>query len=521
MNLDIQNRKSFSELFAVAKTAFKRYWRVAWAPALVVLSLVTVLSMRLPDYYLSDVVIFMQPQKISSKIVGAPEKEEQQERFEALIQELLSRTRLSAIIDRFKLYPEYKGIIGKEKALNFFHQAIKVDPMMSPAGKPLNQTFKVSFKHWDAKTAYDVTQALSNLFIEESMLNQRSETQGTEEFLDSQMREARQKLEQTEAAVQDFVRKNVGKLPEHRDQGLVRLQNMQSQMSTNSQMISSNAARVSYLQSELGLTIKEAAASGANPADAAAVDADPETSLAQLKRALVVLRSRYSDKHPDVINTKNRIAMLEAKLASGDTGGAKKGGFLFGAGVEGRNIRREIGELEVQTQALRDENKSLKEQIDQLTADIKAMPIKEQELTKINRDYANVKANYERLLAAKEEASIQSSLVRSQKGSQFRIVDPPSRPAIPAGPPRLIVFGVGVAAALLVFLAIPAGLFFFNGGFKFHEEAEAELEIPVIGVVPPMDTPTAKILARRSSATTFVASVVSFFGGTLIILLTV
>jgi uncharacterized protein involved in exopolysaccharide biosynthesis len=175
----------------------------------------------------------------------------------------------------------------------------------------------------------------------------------------------------------------------------------------------------------------------------------------------------------------------------------------------------------VQIEALTQENAGLKKEVGQLNKDIKDMPIKDQELIKISRDYANVKENYERLLAAKSDATLQSSLVKSQKDTQFKVLDPPSRPVFPAGPPRIIIAAVGVLAGLALFFAIPVGLFFLNGGFKFREEVEDELEIAVIGIVPPMDTTQAKKLQRRAGATTFVASVLSFFAGSVIIFLVV
>ena len=523
MKFEENNSGSLSDVYAVFVSSLSRYWRVSWAPALVLMSLILVLSVRLPDYYVSDVLILAQPQKIQSDVIKAGEKEEQQERLEVLLQELLSRPRLRSIIEQFNLYPEYQGFAGKEMALDHFRSAVTVTPSQSPSGRVVSTTFRVEFLHVDPDVAHEVTKKLANLFIEESIINRRSETQGTEEFLEAQLRDARKQLEETEARVQGFVRQNVGKLPEHREQALGRLRTMQEQLRTNSQMIAANMSRLGYLQSELKLAQRAETASAMVDEPGAA--SDPETSLAQLERALVVLRSRYSERHPDVVNTQKRIEMLKSRVAAqaGSTGGdsASRTAAIVGGNPEVRAIRREISETQVQIEALTQENAGLKKEVGQLNKDIKDMPIKDQELIKISRDYANVKENYERLLAAKSDATLQSSLVKSQKDTQFKVLDPPSRPVFPAGPPRIIIAAVGVLAGLALFFAIPVGLFFLNGGFKFREEVEDELEIAVIGIVPPMATPQAKKLQRRAGATTFVASVLSFFAGSVIIFLVV
>ncbi len=509
MNFDEQANKSISDILGIGRAVLRRYWRVAWAPALVVFALVALISIRVPDYYTADVVILAQPRKITTGMLKPTEKGEQEERMDIMLQELLSRAKFRSIIEQFNLYPEYQGVIGKEFALKKLRDAIEVANALSPSGKPLTNTFRVTYWHNDPKTAYDVTNKLSNLFIDESRISQSTETLGTVEFLDSQLREARRHLEETESKVQDYVRKHVGKLPEHKEQALVRLQNAQSQLATNSQMIATNTARIGYLQRELKLTTSEVSSAGGGDHS----NASPEDNLAQLERYLLVLKSRYSDSHPDVINTKKRIEALRGKVQGGG------GGRTYSGSAESRQIRREIGELEVQIQGMREESENLKKEIDRLNADIREMPVREQELTKIQRDYINVKDSYTKLLAAKEEAEIQSSLVKSQKSSQFRIVDPPSLPVKPAGPNRLAIFAVGIAAGLVVFVVVPFVLFVINGGFKFRDELEEDTGVKVIGVIPPMDTPTVRVMFRRSGTVSFVASVVVFCTGTLLVLL--
>ncbi|HQH27655.1 MAG TPA: GNVR domain-containing protein, partial [Oligoflexia bacterium] len=465
------------------RTALGRYWRLAWAPALVVVALVFLIGVRLPDYFTADVLILAQPHKVKTEVVPLTEKEEQDLRLSVLLQELLARPRLRSIIEQFNLYPEYQGIVGKEFALRVFQQAIQVTPAVTPTGKPLENTFRVSFTYPNADRVYEVTQELSRVFLEDSFVSMRDETRGTEEFLDAQLREARRRLEETEALVQAFVQQNVGRLPEHREQALVRLQNAQSQLTTNSQMIATNTARIGYLQRELKLTMNERTlVGGGNEQNQAA---SPEESLAQLEGYLVVLRSRYSDSHPDVINTKKRIAGLKAKLGA-ESGESGKGGQPIAGSVETRQLRREIGELEAQTQALRHESDNLKKLIEQLNVDIKDMPLKEQELMKIRRDYTNVKDSYEKLLAAKEDAEIRSSLVKSQKSAQFKIVDPPQKPVTPAGPNRMLIGVVGIVVGLVIFALVPLGLFIFNGAYKFRDEVEKDLGVKVIGMIPPM-----------------------------------
>jgi len=264
MKLDDREHVTFADLFTPVKTALMRYWTVCWAPALAVFALVLVLSLSLPNFFESHVLIFIQPQKVSTKIVESPNLEDQREHLEALIQEILSRPRLLALIDQFNLYPSLRGIVGKEHALGKLKEKIKITPVTSQTGKLLLQTFQLEFSHEDPKMAYEVVKSLANLFIEESIISKRSEAQGTEEFLEAQLREAKTKLEQMEQQVSEFERANLGRLPEHLEHGVARLQNAQAQLATNSQLLTANLARLAKLNEELGLALKQRPAASDN-----------------------------------------------------------------------------------------------------------------------------------------------------------------------------------------------------------------------------------------------------------------
>ncbi len=517
MNYNEQTSQPFSEVILPLKSAFARYWSLCWAPALAVCGLVLFVGMKLPSYYISDVLISIQQQKLTAKIVEAPSKEDQAERLQALIFEMISRPRLLHIIDQFNLYPEYKGVRGREQALQSLREAIEITPENSTTGVRLTQTFRLSFTHEDQKTSYEVTKAISNLFIDESILSTKGETEGTVEFLDAQLRAARQKLEAMEQQVQNFVRENFGRLPEHLEAGVARLESAQSQLATNSQLITAKTQKMEFLQQELKTTPRDfpvyADGSGGGNSN------DPMESLAQLESALVVLRSKYSDEHPDVIAAKSRMQALRGRL--GGSGGKNdgKGPRVVGqrASSEARGARREIADLNAELTSLNEENIHLKKSIEQLEKDIKEMPIKEQELIKIRRDYDNTKSNYERLSAAREDAVLQRDLVTSQKGTQFKIVDPPALPMLPAGPPRLIISAAAIGLGLALVLGLPLLFFATNSAFKFRDEVEAELGLSVMGIVPPMETPRAVMQGRKAVSASLAASVISFVAGTVLI----
>lgn len=494
MSFAEEKEKSLQDVVTMFGSAVRKYWRIAIPPAFALACLCSLLALKLPNSYSSDFLIYIQPQRISSKIIDDPEKEEMKERLEALLQEILSRPRLRAIIDQFSLYPALTGPIGKTKAVEEFRKAIEIGPAKSATGIRLVQTFRIGYSHKDPQVAFEVAQAISDLFIEESLVTRRSETQGTEEFFDAELLAAKKKLESTERRVRDFVSANFEQLPDNIDAAIARLENAQSQLRTNAQLISSSQLRLENLRRDYNIE-KKSGPVNVNPAESAS-SADPLERLAQLESALQILKGRYSDKHPDVRATKKRIAALRAQVGS-SSGKSKSFKSIRGETVAARGIRREIGEMDVRIASLEAENKALKEEISSLESNIKVMPVREEELKKIRRDYDNDQANYQRLLQAKEEASLQSNLVKSQKSSQFRIVEPAERAYKPTSPNRPLLIAAGFLVSLLTALAIPMAAFFLNGAFKFTSDLEDDLGVDVIGVIPVMNSPQQAVENRK------------------------
>ena len=486
---------SIGDLISAVSLATKQGWRMALAPSVAIVLLGLFLSVSLPSYYTSNGIIFVQPQRVSSKVVDSPKKDEMQESMEALVQEILSRPRLRGIIEQYKLYPDLKGVSGTEKALKKFRKAIEITPVLSPTGQTLLQTFELAFSYENPHITFEVTKAITNLFIEESILSKRSELQGTEEFLDGQLRETRQKLEKTEQEIQAFMTENFGKLPEHLKTGMAQFQTAQAQLATNSELISANIARRSHLQGELETVLRTPGlVSGSGDAG---LSGDPQENLAQLEAALVVLKSKYSDKHPDVRSTMERIRLIRESAQSKPASGKPSSVGASAGSPAVLRLRREIKELDIQTEGLKEENNRLKDQIQTLQANIEQMPVIEQSFLKIKRDYDNIKATYERLLAAKEEAALQVSLLRSQKMTSFRVVNPPEFPVEPAGPMRALIAVGSVILGVGLFLSVILGAYFLNPSFKKRDQVESELGIKVIGTIPPLNTQE-QVLAKSN-----------------------
>jgi uncharacterized protein involved in exopolysaccharide biosynthesis len=91
---------------------------------------------------------------------------------------------------------------------------------------------------------------------------------------------------------------------------------------------------------------------------------------------------------------------------------------------------------------------ALTAQINEYQARLNEEPVREQQLTDLNRGYDQSKASYDDLLKKKNDSAMATSMELLQQGERFRIIDAPSLPIKPSFPNRLKFCGFGLLAGL-------------------------------------------------------------------------
>src|SRR3546814_13618430 len=74
------------------------------------------------------------------------------------------------------------------------------------------------------------------------------------------------------------------------------------------------------------------------------------------------------------------------------------------------------------------------------------------EQARLDRDYEVLRRQYEELLGKREQVSLRSDVQTKTDAIDFRIIDPPSRPAVPAAPNRPLLL------SMILLVAIAGGI---------------------------------------------------------------
>jgi uncharacterized protein involved in exopolysaccharide biosynthesis len=207
------------------------------------------------------------------------------------------------------------------------------------------------------------------------------------------------------------------------------------------------------------------------------------TSLDQLKAQLASLEARYTQRHPDIIRLKEKIADLESKekTESKEVQGVPGDRGVTQAEI---NLVNQLREMELEIANLKAEAAQLRSQMKWYQTHVENTPKREQELMSLNRDYSNIRETYNSLLSRKLEAEIAVNMERKQKGEQFRILDSAKVPIIPFKPnvKRILLMTVALGFALGCGLAYLRET--MDTSFRRPEDIEEVLQIPIIASLP-------------------------------------
>jgi polysaccharide chain length determinant protein (PEP-CTERM system associated) len=450
----------------------------------------------LPNRYRSETLILVVPQRVPETYVKSTVTAKIEDRLQSITQEILSRTRLERIIRDFDLYGAERRTRLMETIVEDMRKDIDVKVVKGDA-------FRVAYVGDDAPTVMRVTNRLASLFIEENLRDREALAEGTNHFLEAQLADARQRLVEHEKKLEEYRRRFSRELPSQLAPNLQVIQNVQLQIQSLIDSANRDADRQAIVERQLRETEREidtesGAAVAVPGADALATvtpAADTAQQLAVARTTLAVMERRLGPAHPDLQRLQNTVRALEAKAAVdahaiADEGRPAAPSSPAGAMRQARtaDLRMEIEQLDRQLALKRAEERRLRDVGQEYQQRIERVPARESELAELTRDYSTLQTLYQSLLAKQEESKIAADLERRQIGAQFKLLDPARVAERPFSPRRWVFDLIGMAGGLALGLTLVGFTEHRDRTFNTSNEIRNELTLPVLAVVPLMES---------------------------------
>jgi polysaccharide chain length determinant protein (PEP-CTERM system associated) len=501
--------KSYSpkDILSVAK---RRLWLLPLP--IVTLFGALVYSSTLPDIYQASMLISIVPQRVPDEFVRSTVTLRTEERLNAITVQIMSRSALEPMINEFDLYSAERARLPMEDIVQEMQESITVG-LERPTSNQRDMgpsAFHVQFTYPDAALAARVTQRLGSIFVDQNARDRGALAKATDEFLQNQLKEARDRLEALERRMESFRERHGNELPTQLQSNLVAIQNAQLQIQALVEASARDRDRKLMLerlyqeaQNEPAVAppVAVAAVAPAPGGDSLmqAAAGTPEQQLAAARTRLESLRTRLTPEHPDIVRTKRSIAELEAKVATARSERDAETPAPSPTSAEDaqrrerlRAMRAEIESLDRQTAFKETEEQRLRALATEYQRRIEAVPGVESEWTVLTRDYDTQQAAYKELLTKSEASKVALNLEDRQIGENFRVLDPARVPVKPVSPKRIQISAIGIILGIGLMLGIVAFLEFRDASFRTEEEVTSVLAMPVLAILPYVETDAEK-----------------------------
>ncbi len=488
----------------------RRLWLIL-ASTVLVLGISLAVSYILPPQYMSQTLVLIEQQKVPEDYVKPVVDEDLGARLASMKEQILSRSRIEPIIERFDLYSGNGNTM--DDRVDMTRKAIGIQPIRSEQSHGMPGFF-ISFKAKDARTAQQVCGEITSLFVSANLNAREESAEGTTDFLKQQLADAKRSLDEQDAKLAAFEEKNIGRLPGQTvhlgDMSLAMGSANESTLQALTTQLSAATQTVNRLQQEdtfLAAMIAQQAE------DSPHVDPATGTSLEALKTQLKEaseqekqLETVYTPDYPDVVANKRKIANLQAEIAHESAEPAKAAPAP--KTPDSPQLQQLKAQLHAERQSLaaaKQDQAQIEQQVRAYEAKIEASPMIEEEYKAVTRDHDTALQFYNSLLTKMNESSMATALEHRQQGEQFRVMDAPNLPDEPTFPNRVVFAGGGLAGGLILGLLLAALLEYRDTSLRNERDIWAFTKLPTLAVVSLIDElahpPSARKLAKLLSRT--------------------
>ncbi len=441
--------------------------------------LMYLIAMALPNQYSSYATILVEPQAVDEGLVSAGVRESDlKERLGIMTAEILSRPRLSRLIDEFDLYPEESESMQRSEVIDIMRANVVVEPIVSAleAGRRQREeidfnSFRISFRSRSAVTAAVVAQSIGNDFLEANIDARVNVSQQSLRFMQDSIEQLSSRLGEVEQEIKELKSENAGHLPEELKSNQEALQLSMNQLREVQRALDLAMSDEAFWKNQ---AITAGAMTGLND------QASPVYRRNVVQAELGMMRARgFTDRHPDVVQAIQELVLLDDRIDSPELG--EEG--VPGSYAE-QNAKSEERRSALRVEALTRDAQRLTEQGEDARERLAATPAVAAVLEALAREYSHLNASFQDFGARRQQASVQADLERKQLGEQFRILESAFPAPSPSSPNRRLILFLGLVMGMGVAGAVGLLLESLDSAVYDSRSLQAATSVPVLASIP-------------------------------------
>src|SRR5271157_2395826 len=194
---------------ADVKRILRRYWWIPVTTTVLSGAVGLIATYVLPKKFTSSTVVLVEQPTVPVDIVKPIVTDDLNHRLASMKEQILSRSRLQPIIEKFNLYPEKHQKTHMEDLVEELRQSIKVE-LSEPMQGSINRQppgFHVSVTLDNPQLAQQICTDITSMFMEQNFKRREQQSKDTTDFLSQQLEEAKTKLDEQDAKLAEFKRR--------------------------------------------------------------------------------------------------------------------------------------------------------------------------------------------------------------------------------------------------------------------------------------------------------------------------
>ena len=413
-------KQTIEQIVALVRGVWRHRWAAVGAAWGIVLGgWVTIHLTSLP-YYTATSQIYVDTESVLRPLLkGLTVEIQESEQVGLMARQLMSRPNLEQVVRQTGLNRKANQTEPLDVALEKLRANITVRGERASSEARFTNFFVISYTNRDPGLAKRVVQSLIEAFSENTMAEIRRDAERAKAFIDAQIADYQEQLLRSETRLREFKREHVDVLPQGGQGYYERLRAEQAEVEGADLEIRQTESLLRSVDEQLART---PATRRAVTSDGKPVLTPLESRLAGLRAQLDELRLKYTEAHPKVVETQASIAELQRQIGqSGETVPT-----MTNPEYQQLSLRRK--EIESNLAALHTKQEAYRKRVDELEKQIETLPLVEDELQQLTREYEANEQNYKDLVARRQSMSMSESVELDREDLRFRVIEPPNVP---------------------------------------------------------------------------------------------
>lgn len=440
---------------------------------------------QLDDVYESEAIVFADTQSILGPLLkGITVETNTEAQIQLMVKTLLSRTNL----ERITRMTDFDVRVNNDKEYEDLIDSLKDGIILKKTGGRRQNIFRISFKDQDPEMARDVVQAVLTVFIETTIGENRNDSDSAQKFLTTQINDYENRLLAAESRLTDFKQKYNDVLPNQYGGYYQKLTIAKDQLKSIELGLLETQTQLKSAKAQLPNQNNESNKASENIKNNNSIETTFDERISELETSLDSLLVRYTEKHPDVKEIKNRLAHLtkqrsdEIEKYLNDSSNDNES-YSSSQSPVTQGVLMQINQLETQVASFTVRAENYRKEVVDLESKIHILPEIEAELVALNRGYDITKDKYEELLSRRETAQLAKQADDSNSKIKFNVIEPPRVPSETAGPKRILftfamlILGLGAGVGLSLFVSQ------INPVVTSSSQVAKATGIPIFGIV--------------------------------------